>query len=83
MGEHDHAQLVRWCGEFVDTTGELPAVDAASWARSRFADRHFTFWETRTAPRIHGGRDVDGRRHGPVDPVYTRPTSVAMATRAP
>ncbi|MFI0717145.1 GNAT family N-acetyltransferase [Streptomyces inhibens] len=46
VGEQDHEQLVRWCGEFVDTVGEVPAVDAASWAGSRFADRHFTFWET-------------------------------------
>ncbi|WP_405797665.1 GNAT family N-acetyltransferase [Streptomyces sp. NBC_01506] len=39
-------QLVRWCGEFVESVGEVPAVTAASWAGSRFADRHFTFWET-------------------------------------
>ncbi|GGV19931.1 N-acetyltransferase [Streptomyces filipinensis] len=45
-GPQDHDQLVRWCGEFVDTVGEVPAVDAASWAGSRFADRHFTFWQT-------------------------------------
>ncbi|MET9290718.1 GNAT family N-acetyltransferase [Streptomyces sp. NPDC003077] len=45
-GERDHEQLVRWCGEFVDTVGEVPAVDNDSWAGSRFADRHFTFWET-------------------------------------
>lgn len=42
----DKDQLVRWCGEFVDTVGEVPAVTAESWAGSRFADRHFTFWET-------------------------------------
>ncbi|CCK25053.1 hypothetical protein BN159_0674 [Streptomyces davaonensis JCM 4913] len=45
-GERDLDQVVRWCGEFVDTVGEVPAVDARSWAGSRFADRHFTFWET-------------------------------------
>ncbi|WP_407287508.1 GNAT family N-acetyltransferase [Streptomyces sp. BP-8] len=45
-GEQDHDQLVGWCGEFVDTVGEVPAVDADSWADSRFADKHFTFWET-------------------------------------
>ncbi|WTK80593.1 GNAT family N-acetyltransferase [Streptomyces sp. NBC_01511] len=42
----EQGQLVRWCGEFVDTVGEVPAVTADSWAGSRFADRHFTFWET-------------------------------------
>ncbi|MGH3115533.1 MAG: GNAT family N-acetyltransferase [Streptomyces sp.] len=46
VGEQDLEQLVCWCGEFVDTVGETPAVDAGSWAGSRFADRHFTFWET-------------------------------------
>ncbi|MFC4494691.1 GNAT family N-acetyltransferase [Streptomyces ovatisporus] len=45
-GERDHEQLVCWCGEFADAVGEVPAVDADSWAGSRFADKHFTFWET-------------------------------------
>ncbi|MFI7103697.1 GNAT family N-acetyltransferase [Streptomyces sp. NPDC050161] len=42
-GERDHEQLVRWCSEFCAAVGEVPA---GSWAGSRFADRHFTFWET-------------------------------------
>lgn len=46
VGEHEREQLVRWCAEFMDAVGEVPAVDAGSWATSRFADRHFTFWET-------------------------------------
>ncbi|MCX4763346.1 GNAT family N-acetyltransferase [Streptomyces sp. NBC_01275] len=46
VSEQDHEQLVRFCGEFCAAVGELPAVDADSWAGSRFADRHFTFWET-------------------------------------
>lgn len=45
-GEQDREQLIRLCGEFAATVGEVPAVDASSWAGSRFADRHFTFWET-------------------------------------
>lgn len=72
VGERDHEQRVRWCGEFVDTVGEVPAVDTASWAGSRFADRHFTFWVTpdgtpvsmaAVTPMVAG--------HVRVDPVYT------------
>ncbi|GAA1350749.1 GNAT family N-acetyltransferase [Streptomyces beijiangensis] len=44
-GKPDHEHVVRWCGEFCTTVGELPVVDTGSWAGSRFADRHFTFWE--------------------------------------
>ncbi|QPP07051.1 GNAT family N-acetyltransferase [Streptomyces bathyalis] len=44
-GAQDHEQIVRWCGEFMDAVGETPSVDAESWAGSRFADKHFTFWE--------------------------------------
>jgi RimJ/RimL family protein N-acetyltransferase len=46
VGEQDREQLVRWCGEFAADVGEAPIVDTKSWAGSRFADRHFTFWET-------------------------------------
>jgi predicted GNAT family acetyltransferase len=44
-GAQDRGQLIRWCSEFAATVGEVPAVDASSWDGSRFADRHFTFWE--------------------------------------
>jgi predicted GNAT family acetyltransferase len=42
----DREQLMCWCAEFAETVGEDLSVDARSWAGSRFADRHFTFWET-------------------------------------
>ena len=45
VGEPDREQLIRLCSEFVAAVGEVPAVDADSWDSSRFADRHFTFWE--------------------------------------
>jgi predicted GNAT family acetyltransferase len=45
VGAQDREQLIRWCGEFAATVGEVPAVDATSWDGSRFADRHFTFWQ--------------------------------------
>ncbi|KIZ15245.1 GNAT family N-acetyltransferase [Streptomyces natalensis] len=72
VGEQDHEQLVGWCGEFVDTVGEVPTVDAESWAGSRFADRHFTFWETPDGTPVSMAAAtsmVAGMVR--VDPVYT------------
>ncbi|MEU6070061.1 GNAT family N-acetyltransferase [Streptomyces sp. NPDC047082] len=48
-GEKDHEQVVRWCREFCVDVGEkvsMDAIDAGSWADTRFADKDFTFWET-------------------------------------
>ncbi|MFE0377675.1 GNAT family N-acetyltransferase [Streptomyces inhibens] len=72
VGEQDHEQLVCWCGEFVDTVGEVPTVDAGSWAGSRFADRHFTFWETPDGTPVSMAA-VTSMVAGMVrvDPVYT------------
>ncbi|MBL1087604.1 GNAT family N-acetyltransferase [Streptomyces actinomycinicus] len=72
VGERDHGHVVRWCGEFVDTVGEVPAVDARSWAGSRFADRHFTFWETPDGTPVSMAA-VTSMVAGMVrvDPVYT------------
>lgn len=72
VGEQDHEQLVRWCGEFLDTVGEVPGVDADSWADSRFADKHFTFWETPdgTPVSMAGSTSMVGGMVR-VDPVYT------------
>ncbi|MFD9501140.1 GNAT family N-acetyltransferase [Streptomyces sp. NPDC060035] len=72
VGEQNHEQLVRWCAEFLDTVGEVPSVDADSWADSRFADKHFTFWETRDGTPLSMAAMtsmVGGMIR--VDPVYT------------
>ncbi|WP_328875994.1 GNAT family N-acetyltransferase [Streptomyces sp. NBC_00287] len=48
-GEQDHEQVVRWCREFCVAVGEsvtIDLIDADAWADTRFADKHFTFWET-------------------------------------
>ncbi|MFC9847435.1 GNAT family N-acetyltransferase [Streptomyces sp. NPDC060223] len=42
-GEEDLEQVVRWCHEFAATVDE---VLPDSWADTRFADKHFSFWET-------------------------------------
>ncbi|MET7740930.1 GNAT family N-acetyltransferase [Streptomyces sp. NPDC005385] len=47
--KEDHEQVVSWCREFCVAVEERPsidAIDAGSWADTRFADKHFTFWET-------------------------------------
>ncbi|AXK35443.1 GNAT family N-acetyltransferase [Streptomyces armeniacus] len=72
VGEEDHELRVRWCGEFVDTVGEVPAVGARSWAGSRFADRHFTFWETPDgAPVAMAAATSMVAGMVRIDPVYT------------
>lgn len=72
VGRQDHDQLVRFCGEFVVDVGEAPAMDADAWAVSRFADKHFTFWETPdgTPVSMAGSTTMAGRMIR-VDPVYT------------
>lgn len=47
-------------------------LDAASWAGSRFADKHFTFWETPdgTPVSLAGSTSMVGGMVR-VDPVYT------------
>lgn len=71
-GQQDHGQLLCWCGEFTDAVGEVAAVDAESWAGSRFADKHFTFWETPDGTPVSMAA-VTSMTGGMirVDPVYT------------
>ncbi|MEU9755360.1 GNAT family N-acetyltransferase [Streptomyces althioticus] len=48
-GAEDRELVVRRCREFCVEVGEQPSIDlidAGSWDRSRFGDRHFTFWRT-------------------------------------
>ncbi|MFF8727869.1 GNAT family N-acetyltransferase [Streptomyces sp. NPDC015171] len=72
VGERDHGHLMRWCGEFAASVGEDPAIDAGSWARTRFADKRFTFWETPdgTPVSMAGSTAMTGGMVR-VDPVYT------------
>lgn len=65
----DDDQVIRWCGEFVADVGEAPAD---SWAGSRFADKHFTFWETPDGtPVSMAGSTSMVAGMVRVDPVYT------------
>ncbi|MEU1922484.1 GNAT family N-acetyltransferase [Streptomyces albogriseolus] len=48
-GAADRDLVVRRCREFCAEVGEQPSIDlidAGAWDRSRFGDRHFTFWRT-------------------------------------
>ncbi len=66
LGEQDRADVIRWCGEFAAAVGET----VGSWAGSRFADKHFTFWETEGPVAMAGSTSmVAGMVR--VDPVYT------------
>jgi RimJ/RimL family protein N-acetyltransferase len=68
-GEEDHEQVVHWCKEFATAVDE---VLPDSWADTRFADKHFTFWETPdgTPVSIAGATSNIGGMVR-VDPVYT------------
>jgi len=71
-GEQDLEQVIRWCGAFAEAVGEVPAVDAGSWAGSRFADKEFTFWETPDGtPVSFAGTTPMVAGQVRVDPVHT------------
>jgi predicted GNAT family acetyltransferase len=68
-GEEDHEQVVHWCNEFAAAVGE---VLPDSWAETRFADKHFTFWETPDGtPVSMAGSTAKIGGMVRVDPVYT------------
>ncbi|MFE7765790.1 GNAT family N-acetyltransferase [Streptomyces sp. NPDC057438] len=75
VGEKDREQLIRFCREFCVDVGEqssIDLIDAGSWADSRFADRHFTFWETPDGtPASMAARTSVVGGMSRVDPVYT------------
>ncbi|MFF5014941.1 GNAT family N-acetyltransferase [Streptomyces sp. NPDC001165] len=72
LGTQDHGQLIHWCNEFAADVGEAPTLDTDTWANSRFADKHFTFWETTdgTPVSMAGSTSLVGGMIR-VDPVYT------------
>ncbi|GGN47001.1 N-acetyltransferase [Streptomyces kronopolitis] len=72
VGERDREHLMRWVREFTTDVGEVVTVDADSWAGTRFADKHFTFWETPdgTPVSMAGSTSLVGGMIR-VDPVYT------------
>ncbi|MEV3889765.1 GNAT family N-acetyltransferase [Streptomyces griseoincarnatus] len=76
-GAEDRELVVRRCREFSVEVGEQPSIDlidAGSWDRSRFGDRHFTFWRTPdgTPVSMAAVTSVTGGMVR-VDPVHTPP----------
>ncbi|WP_329572334.1 GNAT family N-acetyltransferase [Streptomyces sp. NBC_01361] len=72
VGEQDREQLFRWHREFAADVGEDVTIDAATWAGTRFGDKHYTFWETPdgTPVSMAGMTSLVGGMVR-VDPVYT------------
>ncbi|MGA4947792.1 GNAT family N-acetyltransferase [Streptomyces lydicamycinicus] len=72
VGERDREQLMLFLREFTTDVREAVTIDAASWAGTRFADKHFTFWETPdgTPVSVAGATSMVGGMVR-VDPVYT------------
>jgi predicted GNAT family acetyltransferase len=69
LDAQDREHVIRWCDEFLAAVGETPAD---SWAVSRFADKHFTFWETPDGtPVSMAGLTSMVAGMIRVDPVYT------------
>ncbi|MGQ4385183.1 GNAT family N-acetyltransferase [Streptomyces sp. SAS_270] len=72
VGEQDHEHLMRWCRELAADLRETVTVDAASWERTRFAEKTYTFWETSEGtPVSMAGVNPMVAGMVRVDPVYT------------
>ncbi|MFF9059767.1 GNAT family N-acetyltransferase [Streptomyces sp. NPDC014882] len=71
-GERDHEHLMRWCREFAADVAEDVTIDAGTWAGTRFAEKHYTFWETPdgTPVSMAGANPMAGGQVR-VDPVHT------------
>ncbi|MFJ9717763.1 GNAT family N-acetyltransferase [Streptomyces sp. NPDC101213] len=71
-GERDHEHLMRWCREFAADVAEDVTIDAGTWAGTRFAEKHYTFWETPdgTPVSMAGANPMVGGQVR-VDPVHT------------
>ncbi|MGV9313284.1 GNAT family N-acetyltransferase [Streptomyces sp. NPDC003691] len=71
-GEEDLGEVIRMCAEFCETVGETPVPTAATWAGTRFGDRHYTFWETPDGtPASIAAATTMVAGMVRVDPVYT------------
>lgn len=72
LGERDLDQVMFWCGEFAKAVGEEISMDADSWADTRFADKHYTLWETPDGTPVSlAGRNPMIGGQIQVDIVYT------------
>ncbi|MGC5398885.1 GNAT family N-acetyltransferase [Streptomyces sp. DT20] len=75
VGDDERGSVVRWCREFCVDAAEcvsIAAIDAGSWAETRFAEKDFTFWEASDGVPVSmaGSTSAVGGMVR-VDPVYT------------
>ncbi|MFJ9795809.1 GNAT family N-acetyltransferase [Streptomyces sp. NPDC101145] len=74
-GEGDRGHVVRWCRAFcvdVREQASIDAIDAGSFAGTRFGDKHFTYWESPDGlPVSMAGSTTMVGGMVRVDPVYT------------
>lgn len=72
LGEQDREHLMRWCRELAADLGETVTIDADSWARTRFAEKRYTLWQTPDGvPVSMAGLNPMVAGMVRVDPVYT------------
>ncbi|MFY4722957.1 GNAT family N-acetyltransferase [Streptomyces sp. LaBMicrA B280] len=68
----DRDRLMDWCREFAADVGEEVAIDADTWAGTRFARKRYTFWESPDGvPVSMAGVNPMLAGVAQVDPVYT------------
>ncbi|MFF7266582.1 GNAT family N-acetyltransferase [Streptomyces sp. NPDC008159] len=72
VGEKDQEHLMQWCREFAADVEEDVTIDAATWANTRFAEKHYTYWEAPDGtPVSMAGVNPMVAGMARVDPVYT------------
>lgn len=70
--ERDLEQLMGLCRGFAADVGEAVTIDADSWAGTRFADKHYTFWEAPDGTPVSlAGANPMVAGLVQVDPVFT------------
>jgi predicted GNAT family acetyltransferase len=63
---------MRWCRELATDLGESVTINAASWPRTRFAEKRYTFWEAPDGtPVSMAGLDPMVACRVRLDPVHT------------
>lgn len=72
VGEPEHEHLMQWCREFAADVEEDVTINADTWAGTRFAEKHYTYWETPdgTPVSMAGVNPLVGGQVR-IDPVYT------------
>ncbi|MEU9335349.1 GNAT family N-acetyltransferase [Streptomyces sp. NPDC048290] len=71
-GDADHEHVMQWCRELAAYFGEDVTINAETWARTRFGEKRYLYWENPDGvPVAMAGANplVGGQVR--IDPVYT------------